>query len=97
MANSVDPGQLASEANWSESTLFAKTGHMDLGSAKPGFTMRKMHIMENWNKGTSMQVELNLYRGICSKQNIYLFSLEATFKNFKSSPHFWKDLNTRES
>ena len=29
MSNSVDPGHLASEeANWSGSTLFAKTGHI---------------------------------------------------------------------
>ena len=29
MANSADPDQLASsEANWSESTLFAKEGHI---------------------------------------------------------------------
>ena len=28
MTNSVDPDHLASEANWSESTLFAKTGHV---------------------------------------------------------------------
>ena len=29
MPNSVDPDQLASEeANWSESTLFAKAGHI---------------------------------------------------------------------
>ena len=31
MANSADPDQLASsEANWSESTLFAKTGHIQV-------------------------------------------------------------------
>ena len=28
MTNSADPDQLASEANWSGSTLFAKTGHV---------------------------------------------------------------------
>ena len=28
MANSADPDQLATEANWSESTLFAKAGHI---------------------------------------------------------------------
>ena len=28
MANSVDPDQLASEANWSGSTLFAKTEYV---------------------------------------------------------------------
>ena len=28
MANSVDQDQLASEANWSGSTLFAKTGYI---------------------------------------------------------------------
>ena len=39
MTNSADPDQLASsEANWSGSTLFAKTGHW--GSARPGL----MHI-----------------------------------------------------
>ena len=27
MTNSVDPDQLAYEANWSGSTLFAKAGH----------------------------------------------------------------------
>ena len=31
MANSTDPDQLASEeANWSESTLFAKAGHIQV-------------------------------------------------------------------
>ena len=31
MANSADPGQLASsEANWSGSTLFAKAGHIQV-------------------------------------------------------------------
>ena len=28
MANSADPDQLASEANWSGSTLFAKAGYI---------------------------------------------------------------------
>ena len=28
MANSADPDQLASEANWSGSTLFAKSGYI---------------------------------------------------------------------
>ena len=28
MANSVDPDQLASQANWSGSTLFAKAGYI---------------------------------------------------------------------
>ena len=30
MANSVDPDQLASEANWSGSTLFAKEGRIQV-------------------------------------------------------------------
>ena len=31
MANSADPDQLASEeANWSEASLFAKTGHIQV-------------------------------------------------------------------
>ena len=35
MANSVDPDQLASEeANWSGSTLFAKTGHIHVQQDK---------------------------------------------------------------
>ena len=35
MTNSVDPDQLASsEANWSGSTLFAKTGHVVLSKGR---------------------------------------------------------------
>ena len=35
MANSADPDQLASsEANWSGSTLFAKTGHIQVQQDK---------------------------------------------------------------
>ena len=30
MANSVDPDQLASEANWTGSTLLAKEGHIQV-------------------------------------------------------------------
>ena len=30
MRNSADPDQLASEANWSGSTLFAKEGHIQV-------------------------------------------------------------------
>ena len=40
MTNSADPDQLASEeANWSGSTLFAKTGHVM-------FSMRRVNIVD---------------------------------------------------
>ena len=34
MANSADPDQLASEANWSRSTLFAKAGYIQIPQDK---------------------------------------------------------------
>ena len=34
MANSADPDQLASEANWSGSTLFVKTGYIQAQQEK---------------------------------------------------------------
>ena len=34
MANSVDPDQLASEANWSGSTLFEKAGYIRVQQGK---------------------------------------------------------------
>ena len=49
MANSADPDQLASsEANWSGSTLFAKTGYIRVQQDKginlvsPGFIMQSL-------------------------------------------------------
>ena len=40
MTNSVDPDQLASsEANWSGSTLFAKTGHVVFSKRRANFCL----------------------------------------------------------
>ena len=41
MANSADPDQLASlEANWSESTLFAKTGYIRIQHDKGSYGLK---------------------------------------------------------
>ena len=57
MTNSADPDQLASEANWSGSTLFAKRGHIQVqqGKASIGldtittFFLRKQDSIDNDN------------------------------------------------
>ena len=44
MTNSADPDQLASsEANWSGSTLFAKTGHVMLSKRRVKYFKKQMH------------------------------------------------------
>ena len=43
MTNSADPDQLASEANWSGSTLFAKAGHIQVQQDK-GSSAKQIRI-----------------------------------------------------
>ena len=49
MANSVDPGQLASgEANWSGSTLFAKAGYVRVQQDKGLGLILQMVYLKDW-------------------------------------------------
>ena len=81
MTNSADPDQLASEeANWSGSTLFAKTGHGVLSKRR----VKPLHfacmIM------TSMQASLALDRKIIQTFLFFLF-LYAVCKVCIKMPH----------
>ena len=50
MTNSADPGQLASEeANWSGSTLFAKTGHIMFSKRRVKHKQNDYHI-KHWDR-----------------------------------------------
>ena len=50
MTNSADPDELASEANWSGSTLFAKTGHDVFSKRRVGSSAKPLdHLTDNRN------------------------------------------------
>ena len=68
MTNSADPDQLASEANWSGSTLFAKTGH-DV------FSKRRVKPFLDKKKSMFEEYEATIFTGITSLTPIYEPSL----------------------
>ena len=52
MTNSADPDQLASsEANWSGSALFAKTGHVVLSKRRVKYSFNSLDMMRPWDIG----------------------------------------------
>ena len=55
MTNSADPDQLASsEANWSEATLFAKTGHVVISKRRVKASLEKnivIHYKTSYDLG----------------------------------------------
>ena len=65
MTNSADPDQLASsEANWSGSTLFAKTGHVVFSKRRVELKWLKnevIHISHMWTQERHRPAYLHVY------------------------------------
>ena len=63
MTNSADPDQLASsEANWSGSTLFAKSGHVEFSKRKVKLVCNQNYIIwTNWVHSVHFTIKVNLF------------------------------------
>ena len=78
MINSADPDQLASsEANWSGSTLFAKTEHVVFSKRRVSMRPRKSHI--------SLRIR-RVWSGYC-----WSFHANMVLLNNRLSPSTWAD------
>ena len=93
MTNSADPDQLASsEANWSRSTLFAKTGHVMFSKWRVKGTEYNWNIFCHFYKKTTFTpsclyscIPISFWTGVFSKREQILLPCPEVIKLFSCS------------